>query len=81
MSPKTMFSGLTVTAAVGLAVIAGNADVSADTISVNRASTYGNGMMYAEKDGVPSWTTYEVLKLPCSILYGSMDSRSRRCGL
>lgn len=69
MSPKTMFSGLTVTAAVGLSVIAGNADVSADTISVNRASTYGNGMMYAEKDGVPSWATYEVLKLNDRVVF------------
>ena len=67
MTPKTLFSGLTIAGAVGLSVLAGNTNVSADTISVNRASSYGNGMMYAEKDGVPSWSTYEVLKLNESV--------------
>ena len=69
MTPKTLFSGLTIAGAVGLSVLAGNTNVSADTISVNRASSYGNGMMYAEKDGVPSWSTYEVLKLNDRVVF------------
>lgn len=70
MKPRTLFSGLAIAGAASLFSLVNGSTVSADTISVTPSSDdWGNGMMYFNKDGVPSWTNYVVLRLNGRVVF------------
>lgn len=70
MKPKTLFSGLAIAGVAGLFSVANGQSVSADTISVNPSTdSWANGMMYFERNGVPSWSEYVLLRLNGRVVF------------
>lgn len=70
MKPKTLFSGLSVTGAIGLFAIANGSQVSADTITWQQSTdAWSEGMMHFERDGRESRSKYVVLRLNDRVVF------------